>query len=524
MTGSFGSRVAIFTVIIIISIITLSAITQASEKSLAILPFTSLSRDENLDWLNNTLLSMLILDLSKAGKVEVIDQEEVRRIWEWMGLSELKIMDKRTAQQVGKKLAADLLVFGIYESADPYILLSFQLIDIESGKVIWQQGAQGEKGEITKLKDRLVEQILKGLELIKPESANRELEEVTVIEEEEEYTYEDAHALLTKSIEYTNRAIERYGEKGFPDNPLWKEAINYAERAVEADPDYTEAHYHLATLYYRTRWYVKLIEECERVMELDPYGDYGQDTRAMVAEGYFELGYGLYTARRTEEAIDRFKKAIWMDNNSLKAHYWLARIYKETNNLRKSIEEWEEVLRIDPHNSEAKWFLERTKDEAQYGVDAYNHYLRGYDLYSKGLLESAIEELRMAVELNPDFAKAHDWLGRAYKKTGYIEGYADYQGRFLDLNPDKQEASAGHHNLGYELYTLGKFDLAIQEFERAYELDPHNIDSLYWLGRTYYDIGELDSAIPILSAVLEIQPDHKGAKYLLDRAEQMLNK
>jgi len=209
MTGSFGSRVAIFTAIIIISIITLSAITQASEKSLAILPFTSLSRDENLDWLNDTLLSMLILDLSKAGKVKVIDQEEVRRIWEWMQLSELKIMDRRTAQQVGKKLAADLLVFGIYESADPYLLLSFQLIDIESGKVIWQQGAQGEKGEITKLKDRLIEQILKGLELIKPREAGRELEEVAISEEKKEYLYEDAHTLLTKSIEYTNRSSER---------------------------------------------------------------------------------------------------------------------------------------------------------------------------------------------------------------------------------------------------------------------------------------------------------------------------
>ena len=63
----------------------------------------------------------------------------------------------------------------------------------------------------------------------------------------------------------------------------------------------------------------------------------------------------------------------------------------------------------------------------------------------QGKLAEAVASYRRALELNPDFAEAHNNLGTTLKDQGKLaEAVASYR-RALELNPDFAEV---HNNLG----------------------------------------------------------------------------
>ena len=55
------------------------------------------------------------------------------------------------------------------------------------------------------------------------------------------------------------------------------------------------------------------------------------------ADAYLILGSIYYTIREKEKAISSFKKAVYLDNNSVLSHYYLGNLYKEVNLIEQAI-------------------------------------------------------------------------------------------------------------------------------------------------------------------------------------------
>ena len=73
------------------------------------------------------------------------------------------------------------------------------------------------------------------------------------------------------------------------------------------------------------------------------------------------------------------------------------------------------------------------------------------------------------MNINPDFAEAHNNLGAALAKTEHVdEAMAEYQ-KALEIDPN---FALAHNNLGFLLAHHGRFDEAIAHFQRAWELKP----------------------------------------------------
>ena len=151
---------------------------------------------------------------------------------------------------------------------------------------------------------------------------------------------------------------------------------------------------------------------------------------------------------------------------------------------------------------------------------AYEAYLRGmffYWKYTPAGFEKAAESFLQAVELDPDFAEAHAFLGWAYwtpaslgyvlvaeatararpaidralalddtlpiahVAAGWIARTFDWDWpraereflRAIELNPSDP---LGHHGLAGYYGALGRFDDALREIEEAMELDPLNLN------------------------------------------------
>ncbi|MEW6557883.1 MAG: tetratricopeptide repeat protein [Elusimicrobiota bacterium] len=63
----------------------------------------------------------------------------------------------------------------------------------------------------------------------------------------------------------------------------------------------------------------------------------------------------------------------------------------------------------------------------------------------------------------------------------------------------------------------GKYDEAIDEFEKVLKINPQNADAYFNLGITKEAKNDFSGAKKMFEKVIEIQPSHKSAKKHLDK-------
>jgi tetratricopeptide (TPR) repeat protein len=92
--------------------------------------------------------------------------------------------------------------------------------------------------------------------------------------------------------------------------------------------------------------------------------------------------------------------------------------------------------------------------------DAYHHKQRYAD---------AAREFTRAIELDPDDAQAHLYLGLTDQQLHRLDDAGAELQKAVALNPDDSE---GHYYLGLLYSDQGKYEPAIAEFQKALDIDP----------------------------------------------------
>ena len=90
--------------------------------------------------------------------------------------------------------------------------------------------------------------------------------------------------------------------------------------------------------------------------------------------------------------------------------------------------------------------------------------------------KEAIESLKQAIRINPDFAIAHYNLGAAYSKSGkYQEAIESYK-QAIRIDPDD---AAAHTNLGVAYHYSNDRNSALEQCEILKNLDPYLANLLF---------------------------------------------
>ncbi len=74
---------------------------------------------------------------------------------------------------------------------------------------------------------------------------------------------------------------------------------------------------------------------------------------------------------------------------------------------------------------------------------------------------------------------------------------------------EQSELAMAWWGLAHTVMNQGEFELAVEHFERAIELEPDNQRILYDFGMMYTMLGEYEAAAPLFNRVVEIAPDSK---------------
>ena len=148
---------------------------------------------------------------------------------------------------------------------------------------------------------------------------------------------------------------------------------------------------------------------------------------------YYKNGYEYFLQEKYEMAEQSYKKAIELNPNFENAHYWLGKVYKQTGAYSQAIEQWKEVLRINPGNKYAfQNLIGSFKSTSRVQSNEANDYLDGGikivgnpeeylfkgDAPSVNSLLSAVPYFKRASSIEPNLLEAFYWIGETYRVLG----------------------------------------------------------------------------------------------------------
>ncbi len=207
-------------------------------------------------------------------------------------------------------------------------------------------------------------------------------------------------------------------------------------------------------------------------------------------------GFDFYLKKEYDTAIEKYNKALDIDENYKEAWHYLGVAYRHKGEYDTAIEKYNKALDIDENFKEAWYGL---------GV-AYGH---------KGEYDKAIEKYNKAIDIDENYKEAWHDLGVAYiQKVEYDTAIESFQ-QALDIDENFKEA---WNNLGVAYGHKEEYDTAIESFQKALDIDENYKEAWHDLGVAYRHKGEYDKAIEKYNKAIEIDKNYKEAWYNLGLA------
>lgn len=228
------------------------------------------------------------------------------------------------------------------------------------------------------------------------------------------------------------------------------QAATALERALELAPEQEGLRVTLGAILFELRRYEEASEELEIAVSRSPRSAVAHYYLAAVQRGLARLDLAEGTAERAIELAPPPSRAPLEAREpapSIGSRHLLAEIRFE---LGKEVEPLlREVLAMEPELSATRYLLARSlqrRGRAQEAAEEFRrfdalkkaeaHLAPGLDLSRLGRREDAIGELRRAVEIYPEHARALFFLGRELLRAGRREEAQSFFDRVLALRPD----------------------------------------------------------------------------------------
>ncbi|MEO6871660.1 MAG: protein kinase [Chthoniobacterales bacterium] len=311
----------------------------SSEKSIAVLPFENLGKDEENAFFAGGLQEDILSDLAKIADLKVISRTSVMRY---------KPGKERNLREIAKALGVSHVLEGSVQRVGPRVRVNAQLIDARNDAHLWAEHYDRDLADVFAIQTEIAQQIANQLR-VKLSAAEKAAIAEPPTADLVAYAYyakanemdiwddwEGAEKSASRKVELLQKAIDRDPNfalaycalanaqvdffKATDDRRHLDSAGKAAEAAVRVGPDLGEAHLELARYYFMI-------------------GVYSRD----------------YQPARAELAIVQRK----LPNNS--EALWLeAMIDRHQNRWNNAIANLQKASALDPRNAEVTYQLRQT--------------------------------------------------------------------------------------------------------------------------------------------------------------------
>ena len=468
--------------------------------SVAVLYFSNLSGDDQLDYLQGNIHVLLTQDLLLSKHLSVWSVEKVYGLLERLNLLETKIYSDNDLIKIATQGGINNLVTGSYTKlGDDYVITTFVNKTGSDQPVSIIDEAEDENG-IFPLIDRISRRIKLELNLTQAqitEDLDKDVTEITTASPE-------ALKFFAEGKRYHHRSEHRKAEGMY-------------KKAVEIDPEFAIAYTSQARISLNLGYTSEYRRYLQEAMKLS---DKMSDKERLTTQMYF---YRI-SERTYNQAIDISKKLIELDPADMLP-------YNSLGNLYHSIEEWDKALEI--------FQVPVQKKIPEYHFP-YENLISTYKY--KGMYDKAVKSLHELISHNGDrpnrrrqlagtyismrrFDQAISELDTAFRLDPMVPNYFRkaeifiYQEDLLKAENEfkklleSQSVAARRDGIRgmINLYWLqGKFEEAMAQAEQAFKFskqDKHRDWELSWrqvLASAYLKGKRLGDALDELVTALEM--------------------
>src|ERR1700756_3558218 len=425
-------------------------------RSLAVLPFESLSNDASQDYFADGMTDELISDLGQISALRVFSRTSV-------------ISYKRARKplpQIARELSVDAVVEGTVLRSGNEVRITAQLIEASADKHLWSQSYEGELRNTLALQNDVARAIADQIRINLNPAEQAALKKVRAVNPE---------------------AFESYLKGRYFWNKRTAEGLNvalaYFNQAIDEDPTIAQAYSGLADTYALLGdWQYAVMTPMEalpkakaaaiKALELDSALGEAHNSLAFCLDG-FEWDF--------DSAGKEFQRAIELNPNYATAHHWYAWHLGLLGRYDDALAEMRKAENLDPLS------LIINSDLAELLVVAHSY-------------DESIQQSRKTIEMDPNFALAHNQLAQAYlQKHLYDEAVAELR-KAVQLSGSSPTCIA---NLARAYVASGKRSEAIKLLNDLEKRSIHGYSNASEIATIYASLGDTDQAMNWLEKAYE---------------------
>ena len=422
--------------------------------SVAVLPFVNSSGDVDGDYLSDGLTESLIANLSQVRSLRVTARSTVFR---YKG----KEIDP---QKIGQDLHVGAVLSGRLLQRDGTLVVRTELMDVTNGSQLWGGQYNRKVADVFALQDELSREISERLRLRLTEDEKQRLTK--------RYTDNpEAYQLYLKGLYYFNKRSPEGLQK----------ALDYLNRAVDADPAYALAYAGLADSYSGMSFF-NIVPPSAAMPKAKAAAAKALEIDSSLAEAHISLAYASFTYDWDWAAATRhFDRALALNREAVLNHSYYAFYLSVAGRLEEAVSVARRALERDPvsaslsHALAVQWVLSRHLDEG-------------------------IDESRRTIELDPAFAPAHDVLGMALATKGMYRDALTEIEKAVALTRGGAIPTA---DLGYVRARLGQRDEARQILRQLADASKERYTPAMAFAIVHVGLGENDQALNWLEKAAE---------------------
>jgi TolB-like protein len=314
-----------------------------SDKSIAVLPFENLSKDEENAFFAGGVQDEILTNLAKIADLKVISRTSVMKY---------KTGPERNLREIAKTLGVSHVVEGSVQRAGGRIRVSAQLIDARSDAHLWAEHYDRDFADIFTIQSEIAQQIADQLR------TKLSAAEKTAIAERPTADLV-AYAIYTKA-----KAMDSESDDGDWEKPSTRK-VELLEKATQRDPNFALAYCALANTQVDLSSLTQDPSLSRAHLDLaKKAADAALRVRPDLGEAHLELARYYYYAGIDTGDFDRVREELVIARRTLPndsgAIAIAARIDKRQNRWDDSLANFRKTSELDPRNDEIAYFLRLT--------------------------------------------------------------------------------------------------------------------------------------------------------------------
>jgi TolB-like protein/Tfp pilus assembly protein PilF/tRNA A-37 threonylcarbamoyl transferase component Bud32 len=423
----------------------------ADHKSVAVLPFTNMSGDQEDEFFSDGVTEDIIAQLSNIAELKVISRTSTMQYKN----------TTKNIRDIAEELNVATILEGSVRRADNQVRIVAQLIDASSDKHLWAQTYDKELTQIFAIQSDVARQIASALEAeLSPREEVRLAKKPTV--------NIDAYTYYLKGREYYNLYSKQDNEN----------AIELFKKALRLDPDYALAYAGLGDAYaqradrygFPSVWIDSSIVVSEKAIALDP----------TLAEGYKALGLGYQYKGWLKRSLETYHKAVELNPDYEPAIANIGWVNEFIGNSDEALRWHKRGLALSP-------------------MVAFGYLGPGVLYLNLGEYSKASEWINKALALQPDLGMAHTFLAWLFLAQDENQECIEQCEQILLSDPNNIFAL---DLMGHAHVRLGDYPSAEECYARTIAIDSLHGNTTS-LGYVYLKTGRLEHARKMFARSLE---------------------